>query len=79
MRCTTAGCEAMEVGGVCRARERECRAMTSWGSAWRSRWSHLLTKAARHPQRSGQFVVGPMRMALGEPVQGGPLGDQISF
>ncbi len=30
-------------------------------------------------KRSGQLLVGPGRMALGEPAQGGSLGDQISF
>jgi hypothetical protein len=30
-------------------------------------------------KRIGQLLMGPVRMALGEPAQGGSLGDQISF
>jgi hypothetical protein len=65
MRCTTAGWEAIEAGGVWRARERECSAMASWGSASRKRWSHVLTKAAGHAHHSGQFVLGPVEVAVG--------------
>src|SRR5207248_4325779 len=49
MRCTTAVCEAMETGGVLRARERACKAITSPGSASRKRLSHFLTQARDLP------------------------------
>src|SRR5713226_7238142 len=44
MRCTTSVCEAMEAGGVLRARERACKAITSSEAASRKRLSHFLTQ-----------------------------------
>src|SRR5712692_7040150 len=50
MRCTTAVCEAMEAGGVLRARERACKAITSSEAASRKRLSHFLTQPRDWPR-----------------------------